>query len=90
MAKNARRDFLRRTAALTGGALAGSASAAPLPVPPTNQEPGRVIDETAYGVPSKYEAHVQRRRLDSERLEQILIAAKHDPARQIQIGRAHV
>src|SRR3989454_3965457 len=66
MAKNARRDFLRRTAALTGGALAagGTARAAPLQVPGTNQEPGRVIDETAYGVPSKYEAHVQRRRSD--------------------------
>src|SRR5438477_552214 len=57
MAKNARRDFLRRTAALTGGALATSsaARAAPLQVPATNQQPGRVIDETAYGVPSKYE-----------------------------------
>ena len=66
MAKNARRDFLRRTAALTGGALAtsGAARAAPLQVPATNQEPGRVIDETAYGVPSKYEAHVKRRRSD--------------------------
>ena len=47
MAKNARRDFLRRTAALTGGALAagGAARAAPLAIPPTNQEPGRIIDE---------------------------------------------
>src|SRR5256884_9630447 len=66
MAKNARRDFLRRTAALTGGALAtsGAARAAPLAIPPTNQEPGRIIDETAYGSPSKYEAHVKRRRSD--------------------------
>ena len=66
MAKNARRDFLRRTAALTGGALAagGTARAAPVQVPGTNQEPGRVIEETAYGVPSKYEAHVKRRRSD--------------------------
>ena len=66
MAKNARRDFLRRTAALTGGALAagGTARAAPLQVPGTNQEPGRIIEETAYGVPSKYEAHVKRRRSD--------------------------
>ena len=66
MAKNARRDFLRRTAALTGGALAagGTARAAPLQVPGTNQEPGRIIEETAYGVPSKYEAHVKRRRTD--------------------------
>src|SRR2546423_4616343 len=66
MAKNDRRDFLRRTAALTGGALAtsGAARAAPLAIPPTNQEPGRIIDETAYGSPSKFEAHVKRRRSD--------------------------
>src|SRR5216684_5637098 len=61
-----RRNFLRRTAALTGGALAagGAARAAQLPIPPTNREPGRVIDETAYGMPSKYESHVMRRRTD--------------------------
>src|SRR5439155_7948521 len=60
------RNFLRNTAALTGGALgAGTAArAAPLPIPPTNREPGRVIDETAYGMPSKYESHVMRRRTD--------------------------
>src|SRR5258708_1597158 len=61
-----RRGFLGNAAALAGGALAaaGEARAAPLPVPPTNREPGRVIDETAYGMPSKYEAHVKRRRTD--------------------------
>src|SRR6266849_7080652 len=61
-----RRNFLRRTAVLTGGALAagGAARAAQLPIPPTNREPGRVIDETAYGMPSKYESHVMRRRTD--------------------------
>jgi len=66
MAKNDRRDFFRRTAALTGSALAasGAARAAPLAIPPTNQEPGRIIEESAYGVPSKYEAHVRRRRTD--------------------------
>jgi len=70
MAKNDRRDFFRRTAALTGGAIAGTAAAsgtaraAPLAIPPTNQEPGRIIEESAYGVPSKYEAHVKRRRTD--------------------------
>ncbi|MBW8905581.1 MAG: sulfite dehydrogenase [Betaproteobacteria bacterium] len=70
MAKNDRRDFFRRSAALTGGAIAGAAAAtsaaraAPLAVPPTNQEPGRIIEESAYGVPSKYEAHVKRRRTD--------------------------
>ena len=66
MAKNDRRDFLRRSAALTGGAFAaaGTARAAPLAIPPTNQEPGRIIEETAYGMPSRYEAHVKRRRTD--------------------------
>src|SRR5436853_898927 len=60
-----RRDFLRKTAALTGGALtAGTAGAAPLPVPPSAQEPGRPIPEAMYGMPSKYEAHVARRRSD--------------------------
>src|SRR5438132_2323727 len=61
-----RRDFLRKATTLTGGALAasGAARAAPLPVPSTNQEPGRTIEETAYGAPSKYEAHVRRRRTD--------------------------
>jgi sulfane dehydrogenase subunit SoxC len=61
-----RRNFIRRTAALTGGAFAaaGGARAAPLPIPQTNQQPGRVIDETAYGMPSKFEAHVRRRRTD--------------------------
>ena len=67
MAKNPiRRNFIRKTAALTGGAFAAAsaARAAPLPVPPTNQEPGRIIEESAYGMPSKFEAHVKRRRTD--------------------------
>jgi len=66
MAKNDRRDFFRRTAALTGGALTATsaARAAPLAIPSTNQEPGHIIEESAYGVPSKYEAHVKRRRTD--------------------------
>ena len=61
-----RRNFLRNTAALTGGALAagGAARAAPLAVPPSAQEPGRTIDEDAYGTPSKFESHVKRRRTD--------------------------
>jgi sulfane dehydrogenase subunit SoxC len=61
-----RRSFIRKTAALTGGAFAaaGSARAAPLAVPQSNQEPGRIIEETAYGMPSKFEAHVARRRTD--------------------------
>src|SRR5436853_6503168 len=59
-----RRDFLRKTAALTGGAVAASAGAAPLAVPPSAQEPGRPIPEAMYGMPAKYEAHVARRRSD--------------------------
>ena len=57
-----RRNFLRKTAALTGGALAagGTARAAPLAVPGSNQELGRGIERNAYGMPSKYEAHVNR------------------------------
>src|SRR6185312_9928141 len=43
---------------------AGAARAAPLPVPSTNREPGRIIDEAAYGMPSKFEGHVKRRRTD--------------------------
>jgi sulfane dehydrogenase subunit SoxC len=63
---NSRRDFLRKSAALTGGTLAaaGAVRAAPLPVPSTNKAPGHGIDETAYGMPSKFEAHVKRRRSD--------------------------
>jgi sulfane dehydrogenase subunit SoxC len=58
-----RRNFLRKTAALTGGAFAagGTARAAPLSVLPTEQEMGRAIELTAYGMPSKYESHVLRR-----------------------------
>jgi sulfane dehydrogenase subunit SoxC len=59
-----RRGFLRKTAALTGGAFAAGASAAPLPIPRTAQEAGRPIEASAYGMPSKYEAHVTRRRTD--------------------------
>src|SRR5438477_9722739 len=70
MANNHRREFFRRTAALTGGAIAGAAAgastarAAPLAVPPSNQEPGRIIEESGYGMPSKFEPHVKRRRSD--------------------------
>src|SRR5713226_8888486 len=61
---SSRRDFFRKTAALTGGAIAASAGAAPLPVPPSAQEPGRPIPEAMYGMPSKFETHVARRRTD--------------------------
>src|SRR5438270_13735028 len=66
MAKNDRRDFFRRTAALTGGALAasGAARGAPLAIPPSHQEPGRIIEESGYCLPPKDEAHVKRQRSD--------------------------
>ena len=67
--RNSRRDFLRRSAAVAGGAVAAGsltsgARAAPLAIPPTALEPGRTIEATAYGMPSKFEAHVARRRSD--------------------------
>src|SRR5207244_1591806 len=71
----ARRRSRRATAAIirasmvAGSALAGarmtrSAAAAPLEIPPTAQQPGRPIPATGYGVPSKFENHVARRRTD--------------------------
>src|SRR5512134_185628 len=64
-----RRAFLRRSAAMAGGALAvggvaSAARAAPLPVAPATQEMGRPIPPAMYGMPSKFEAHVARRRTD--------------------------
>lgn len=64
-----RRNFLRKSVAVAGsgvglGLLGGNAAAAPLPVPGSNQQMGRPIPETEYGMPSKHEAHVKRRRTD--------------------------
>ena len=62
-----RRAFLTKSAALAGGsaiAAAGAARAAPLAIAPSSQEPGRGIEQEAYGMPSKFEAHVRRRRTD--------------------------
>lgn len=64
-----RRKFFRRSVAVAGGALAtgGLASAArgaPLMVPLSQLEMGRPIDPTAYGMPSKFEKNVVRRRTD--------------------------
>jgi sulfane dehydrogenase subunit SoxC len=67
-----RRNFLRRSGTvaggvLVGGALAGGASlaaAAPLSIPESNQGFGKPIPENDYGMPSKFEAHVRRRRTD--------------------------
>ncbi len=62
-----RRLFLRQGMALAGGAAAagaGLAQAAPLAIPESNKVFGKPIDETDYGMPSKYEASVKRRRTD--------------------------
>lgn len=65
-----RRDFLRSSAAFAGTAVAagvagtGAARAAKLEVPQSNKEMGREIQPEAYGMPSKFEAHVKRRRTD--------------------------
>jgi sulfane dehydrogenase subunit SoxC len=66
---SSRRTFLRKSAVIAGTALAGAGAAgrvgaAPLEVPPTAQQPGRPIPATAYGMPSKFESHVARRRTD--------------------------
>ena len=63
-----RRGFLRDGLAAAGvaaiGAAAGSAPAEPLAVPDSNRNFGRPIPADDYGVPSKYEANVRRRRSD--------------------------
>ncbi len=65
-----RRTFLRKSAAMAGGALASGAMgsslarAEPLPVPDSVKAPGRIIEPKAYGVPSKFESHVVRTRSD--------------------------
>ncbi|MEO5766154.1 MAG: molybdopterin-dependent oxidoreductase, partial [Casimicrobiaceae bacterium] len=62
-----RRNFLRKGMAIAGGAAAagaGLAHAAPLAIPDSNKAFGKPIAETDYGMPSKYEADVKRRRTD--------------------------
>ncbi len=65
-----RRDFLRYGAAFAGAAVAagaagtGAAKAAKLSVPKSNKEMGREIEPAVYGMPSKFEKHVKRRRTD--------------------------
>ncbi len=65
-----RRNFLRNSALFSGAALAAGAfspapaSAAKLGVAQSNKEMGREIEAEAYGMPSKFEAHVKRRRTD--------------------------
>jgi sulfane dehydrogenase subunit SoxC len=64
-----RRTFLGKGAAIATTVLAGlglgrRASGAPLEVPESALKPGRGMEPAAYGVPSKFESHVMRRRSD--------------------------
>ena len=64
-----RRAFLRKSMATAGGAGAlglagGAALAAPLAIPESNKQMGRPLPPEEYGMPSKFEAHVKRRRTD--------------------------
>jgi sulfane dehydrogenase subunit SoxC len=64
-----RRALLGRTAALAGAAgMAGAAAVAraqeALPVPGSNKTMGRTMPPDEYGMPSRYEGHVKRRRTD--------------------------
>src|SRR3954468_5311017 len=62
-----RRQFLRRGGTLAGGALAAGVSLAhanPLDVPASNKGYGKPIAEDDYGMPSKYQSRVRRRRTD--------------------------
>ncbi len=64
-----RRQFLRSSIAVAGAAVAtgasiGGANAQKLEIPPSNKEPGRILEPKVYGLPSKYEAHVKRNRTD--------------------------
>jgi sulfane dehydrogenase subunit SoxC len=65
-ASQQRRRLLRGGLAAAGAAATGvmAARAEPLAVPPSNKEMGRPIEPAVYGMPSKYEAHVKRRRTD--------------------------
>src|SRR5258706_2300241 len=65
-----RRNFLRRGSTIAGSAFAAGATgismsqAETLAIPPSNLGYGKPIPETDYGVPSKYESDVRRRRSD--------------------------
>ncbi len=63
-----RRALLSRSAAVAALGVAGfegsRANAVALPVPESNQAMGRGIPVSEYGMPSRFEAHVKRRRSD--------------------------
>src|SRR5476649_568579 len=65
-----RRNFLRRGSTIAGSAIAAGTAgisisqAAPLPIPQSNLGSGKPISENDYGVPSKFESNVRRRRSD--------------------------
>lgn len=64
--KTSRRAFLKGgAAAISGAASVGVAAAAPdkaiTDIQPWRKDLGAGVDEVAYGLPSKFEAHVQRR-----------------------------
>jgi sulfane dehydrogenase subunit SoxC len=65
-----RRQFLRNGAALAGAALVGGAAGraqareGALEIPASNKAMGRPVELASYGMPSKYEANVLRRRSD--------------------------
>ncbi len=65
-----RRNFLRRSSTLAGSALAAGAAgvslshAAPLAIPDSNKGYGKPIPADDYGMPSKFESKVRRRRTD--------------------------
>ena len=66
----ARRALLGRSVAAAvgvagvAGVVPGRSTAAPLAVPPSNLALGRALPASEYGMPSKFEAHVARRRTD--------------------------
>jgi sulfane dehydrogenase subunit SoxC len=63
-----RRALFKRSAAAVaagaGVAAAGQAAAQALQVPASNRTTGKPIPESEYGMPSRHEAHVKRRRTD--------------------------
>jgi sulfane dehydrogenase subunit SoxC len=64
-----RRRFLRHGAAVAGGALVSAtgvvgSNAQRLEIPTSALEMGRIIEPEDYGSPSRFEAHIKRRRSD--------------------------